>query len=70
MSGNLLTVLAASAGVAMVLGVVPAKGAVDAYIPNNASHTVSVIDTKTNSVTDADFRRQFPRLEIAISPKR
>jgi YVTN family beta-propeller protein len=49
--GNLLTVLAASAGVAMVLGAIPAKGAVDAYIPNNGSNTVSVVNTKTNTVT-------------------
>ncbi|HXM01645.1 MAG TPA: hypothetical protein VN939_03530, partial [Chthoniobacterales bacterium] len=68
MSGNLLTVLVASAGLAMVLGTVPAKGALNAYVPNHESNTVSVVNTKTNKVTTTIPVGNGP-FGVAVNPK-
>jgi YVTN family beta-propeller protein len=67
MSGDLVTVLVASAGVAMVLSAVPAKG-LNAYITNSGGNTASVVDTKTNKVTKTISVGDGPG-GVAVNPK-
>ena len=67
MSRKLIGVLAAFAGVAMVLGSAPGK-AQNAYITNSLSSNVSVINTATSAVTSINVGAGSGPFGVAVTP--